>query len=467
MDIHLQFLGAARSVTGSRYLLEANGKRILIDCGLFQERDFQDRNYDPFPVPANSIDTVLLTHAHLDHCGLLPKLVAEGFGGDILGTRASLSIADIIMQDSARIQQEDLRYKLKRLKREGRKPKHPAKALYTVEDAQQTSRQLTPIEMEKDIEIAQGVTARWREAGHILGACSILITVKQNGDVRKILFSGDIGRTNQPILRDPKGFDGADYVITESTYGNRLHEPAADIPGKLERIVNRTVRYGGNIVIPSFAVERTQDLMYHLSHLLKEKRIPPMMVFVDSPMAIKVTEVFKRNAELFDKETRARLEEGDHPVDFKGLVMTRSPDQSKAINNVRGSCIIIAGSGMCTGGRIKHHLKHNISREENTILFVGYQAKGTLGRYILERPDDVRIHGDIQPVRAMITKINGFSGHADRDELFAWLRAMKKPKHIFITHGEKDVAESYGELIEDKLGVNTTVPDYQQRVSLS
>ena len=467
MNIKLHFLGAAQSVTGSRYLVETPNQRILIDCGFFQERDFQHRNWDPFSIDPKTIDKVLLTHAHLDHCGLLPKLVNEGFGGPIHCTPASARIAQIIMEDSARIQEEDMRFKIKRLAREGRKPKHGTEPLYSVEDAKAVARRFEPIRANTCLDLGDGVQACWHEAGHILGACSIVLTITQGDETRTLLFSGDIGREGAPILNDPTLFDEADYVVTESTYGNRFHEPTADIPGKLEDVVNDTIKRGGNLIIPSFAVERSQDILFHLSGLRARKQIPDILVFLDSPMAIKVTQIFRESPQLFDEHTLRLIDEGVHPVDFKGLVLCRSAEQSKAINRIRGSAIIIAGSGMCNGGRVKHHLKNNISRSECTVLFVGYQALGTLGRYILERPKDVRIFGERQKVRARIEKINGFSGHADKGELFDWLSHIKKaPRRVFVTHGEEKVAKSYASHVHRKLGLDTHVPEYREVVEL-
>lgn len=467
MNIKLHFLGAARSVTGSSYLLETPDQRLLIDCGYFQERNFQDRNWDEFPVDPKTIDAVLLTHAHLDHCGLLPKLVKEGFTGPIHCTAASASIAQIIVEDSARIQMEDMKYKVKRMAKNGETPKHGTDPLYTSEDATNTGKYYNRIEANTCVELGDGISACWHEAGHILGACSIKITINQGDETRTILFSGDIGRWDAPILNDPTLFDQADYVLTESTYGNRYHEAVSDIKDKLADAINDTIKRGGNIIIPSFAVERSQDILYYMSELRAEKRIPDVLVFLDSPMAVKVTHVFRENPQLFDEATMQNIEDGIHPVDFKGLVLSRSVAQSKAINRIKGSAIVIAGSGMCTGGRIKHHLKSNISRPESTVLFVGYQAHGTLGRHILEKNDDVRIFGEKYKVRAKIEKINGFSGHADKKELFTWISNLKSaPRRVFVTHGEEKVALHYAEYINEKLGYDTHVPEYREVVEL-
>ena len=467
MEIKLRFFGAAQNVTGSCHLIEANGARILVDCGLYQERDLKTRNWDPFPIPADSVNAVLLTHAHLDHCGRIPKLIKEGFTGPVYATAATTDIAKIIMLDSAHIQEEDIKHKLKRHEREGRTSPFPYEPLYTTEDAEEAVKHLENAPYEKEVQIADGITASFFEAGHIFGSTSIKLKITQGNESRTILFSGDIGRWDVPIIRDPAVIGDADYVLVESTYGNRDHKPVASIPEALAKIVNQTVERGGNIVIPSFAVERTQELLFHLSNLLNEKRIPHLPAYVDSPMAVRVTEVFKRHPELFDDDANAMLNSGQHPCDFPGLEMSRSVDQSKAIKDVKTSAIIIAGSGMCTGGRIKHHLKSNITNPKNTILFVGYQAVGTLGRLILEGIEEIRIHGEKWPVNAQISKINGFSAHADRNELIRWLSGISTPpKKVFVVHGEPDAAQAFAEKISDEKGWPVHVPAYNDEVVL-
>ncbi|MCF7816898.1 MAG: MBL fold metallo-hydrolase [Kiritimatiellales bacterium] len=467
MNIKLNFFGAAKNVTGSCYYVEVNGVRLLIDCGLYQERDFKPRNWADFPVPANTIDAVLLTHAHLDHCGRLPKLVKEGFKGTIYATPATAEIANIIMLDSAHIQEEDVKHKKLRHERSGKTSPFAYEPLYTTEDAEKTNSFFKKVGYKTAIPVGEGITAEFFEAGHVFGSSMIKVTVAQGGETRTILFSGDIGRWNLPIMRDPTQFEQADYVLMESTYGDRTHGEVADIPGELARIINETHQAGGNIIIPSFALERTQELLYHLNNLLKENRIPHLVAFVDSPMAVKITDVFNKHPELYDEVTMAQVNAGDRPYDFPGLTMSRTVDQSKAINQIKGTAIIIAGSGMCTGGRVKHHLKNNIDRPECTILFVGYQAFGTLGRQILEKPETVRIFGEEQPVRARIEKISGFSAHADRDELLRWVSSIKTPpRKVFITHGEASVAASFGEFLHGKTGWNCVVPEYGQEVVL-
>ena len=467
MKIKLSFFGAAQNVTGSCYLVEAGGVRVLIDCGLYQERDFKQRNWDAFPVPPETIDAVLLTHAHLDHCGRLPKLVKDGFRGRIYCTPATAEIAQLIMKDSAFLQEEDIRHKKARHEKQGKTSPFPYEPLYTVADVEKTVPLLTPVRYGIPVPAAGGMTAVFREAGHIFGSAGIRLTAGQDGEARSILFSGDVGRWNMPIINDPAQFDDADYVLVESTYGDRTHGEVKDIPGELARIINETVKAGGNVVIPSFAVERTQELLYHLHALQRADRIPHLFTFVDSPMAISVTEIFKKHAGLFDAETQELLKRGIHPCDLPGLTMSRTVDQSKAINHIKGTAIIIAGSGMCTGGRIKHHLKNNLSRPESTILFVGYQAVGTLGRVIQDQPAEVRIFGEMQPLRARIEKISGFSAHADRDELLRWITALKKPpRRVFITHGEPDAAGAFKKFLTGKTGWNCTVPEYRQEFML-
>jgi len=427
MQIKLNFFGAARNVTGSCYCVEANGSRVLVDCGFYQEREFKHRNWEPFPVPPADVDAVVLTHAHLDHCGLLPKLVREGFRGRIHCTAATEDIAKIVLTDSARIQVEDARHKQRRHEREGRKPPHPVVPLYTVEDADACSSLFDTANYGAACTVADGIEAVFHDAGHILGSSSVELRVRNNGETRKIVFSGDVGRWDSPIIRDPTILEQADYVLVESTYGNRLH----------------------------------------LSELLHRDRIPHLMAFVDSPMAVRVTEVFRRHPELFDEEAVDLMRHGQHPCDFPGLHMSRTVEESKAINHIKGTALIIAGSGMCTGGRIKHHLVNNITREESTVLFVGYQARGTLGRIILEGAEEVRILGQNYPVRARVEKINGFSAHADRDELLKWLSGFERaPRRVFVTHGETEAADSFCELVREKTGWNTSVAEYTQPVVL-
>ncbi len=467
MKIKLSFLGAAQNVTGSRFLVEADGLRVLVDCGLYQERDLRGRNWDPFPIPPKTIDAVLLTHAHLDHCGLLPKLVREGFGGKIYCTAATAEIARIILLDSAHIQEEDAEFKRRRHEREGRKGPYPEIPLYTTADAEKCLPHFSPIKYDQPVRINKAAEAVFRNAGHILGSSIIRLKISQNGEERSILFSGDLGRRDMPIIEDPSEFQQADYVLVESTYGDRVHEKVRDVEDRLADVINATKQAGGNIVIPSFALERSQDLLYHLNELLLADRIPHLMVFLDSPMAIRVTEVFEDHPELFDDDMAERIKKHLSLFTLPGLKMTRSAGESKAINHIKGTVIIIAGSGMCTGGRIKHHLVNNITRPESTILFVGYQAVGTLGRRIAEGVKKVRIQGQEYPVKAKITSIDGFSAHADKNELFHWLSGLRRaPKKVFVVHGEADSANHFRDYVSEKTGWDVSVPEYGDEVVL-
>ncbi|NOX96833.1 MAG: MBL fold metallo-hydrolase [Nitrospirae bacterium] len=463
----IKFLGAAENVTGSRFLVKTGNSQILIDCGLYQEREFQARNWEPFPVPPAGIDNVILTHAHIDHCGYLPKLVREGFRGKVFCTSPTSEIAQIALLDSAKLHEENMEFKRKRHAREGRKSPYPEVPLYTVEDAKNVFPHFKVISYNEEAQISPQIRATFHDAGHILGASMIELKVQEDGKEKTCIFSGDIGRWDKPLLRDPKLFDYADYVFMESTYGNRLHEGKEDSKEKLQRVITNTKEAGGNIIIPTFAIERAQEILFYISQLLREDKIPHLVAFMDSPMAIAVTEVFKNNSDCFDEETKEIIKRGDTPFDFPLLKTTRSVAESKAINYIRGTAIIMSGSGMCTGGRVKHHLVNNISRSESTILFVGYQARGTLGRRILERPETVRILGQMYPVQAGIEKINGFSAHADRDELLRWVSGFKKaPKKIFVVHGEKEVAADFASTLKEKFTSNVIVPEYLEECSL-
>ena len=380
MDIDLTFMGAARGVTGSRYLIEANGVKLLVDCGLYQEREFQHRNWEPFQCSPAELDAVLLTHAHLDHSGLLPKLVNEGFRGRVICTPATADITKIMLIDSAHLQEEDAEFKKKRHAREGKEGHYPAVPLYTVADAEASLRLFAPVEYNQPAIIGNGIEATFHDAGHVLGSSMIKLVFSQGREKRSIVFSGDIGRWDRPMLQDPNVFRKTDYVVMESTYGDRQHEGTEEIGDELVEIVKTAFAAGGNIIVPSFALQRAQEILYYLNILLMEKRIPYLAVYLDSPMAIKIIEVFKQYAELFDDEMKDLIRRHRSPFDFPGLKFVETVDESKTLNEIKGTVMIIAGSGMCTGGRIKHHLANNISRPECTVLFVGYQAAGTLGQ---------------------------------------------------------------------------------------
>lgn len=467
MKMSLRFLGAAGNVTGSRHLLEANGIRILVDCGLYQERQFRSRNWEPFAVAPESINAVLLTHAHLDHCGFLPKLVKDGFSGRIYCTPATAEIAKIILLDSAHLQEEDAEYKRRRHEREGRAGPYPEVPLYTTAEAEASFGLFSPVKYREVVPLGDGVEATFYDAGHVLGSAVIRAKVRRNGQERIIIFSGDIGRPDRPILSDPTVFDEADYVLIESTYGDRVHQATEDINKQMAEVINSTKQAGGNILVPSFALERSQEILYYTNELLLADAIPRLMVFLDSPMAAKVTEVFKDHPELFDEEMTELVSNKESPFNFPGLKVIETTNQSKAINQIRGTVMVIAGSGMCTGGRIKHHLVNNIHRPESTIMFVGYQAVGTLGRRLVQGEKEVRILGRMHPVKAGITQIRGFSAHADRDELFDWLGKLKKaPRRLFVVHGEAESSQSFADYIREKKNWQVMVPNYEQQVVL-
>jgi metallo-beta-lactamase family protein len=468
MQIKLSFLGAAQNVTGSQYLVETDNVGLLVDCGLYQERELKRRNWGPFFFAPKALDAVLLTHAHLDHSGLLPKLVREGFNGPIYCTAATSEITQIMLLDSANLQEEDAEFKRRRHEREGRKGPYPEFPLYTKDDAEAVFPLFSSVKYGDTVKIGDGIEATFYDAGHVLGSSMVKLKIRQGGEERTMLFSGDIGRWGKPILRDPTLFDDADYVIVESTYGDRLLESSQDAANQLAEVINTTVKTGGNIVIPSFALERAQEILYYLNKLLLEGRIPHLTVFVDSPMAVGITEVFQNHPELFDPEMGQLLRQRRSPFDFPGLHLVRTVEGSKAINHIVGSTIIIAGSGMCTGGRIKHHLVNNISRKESTILFVGYQAVGTLGRHIVDGAKEVRILGQRYRVRARIVQLDGFSAHADRDQLVRWLSSLRKPpRRIFVTHGEPNASQHLANLVRSSSGWEMVIPSYKNQVFLN
>jgi metallo-beta-lactamase family protein len=463
----LHFLGANRQVTGSRYCLEVAGQKVMIDCGMFQERKFEERNWDHSPIPAIEVEALLLTHVHIDHCGLLPKFVREGFRGPIHTTRPSAALLEIMLRDSAEIQEEDLKYKQRRHAKEHRTSPHPYQPLYTELDVDKVIPLVVPCGYGEPIQVTPAVTARFFDAGHILGSGMIQIDAIEGTQRRRIVFSGDIGQKDKPILRDPSLLKEADYVVMESTYGDRNHERAGDVETQLARIISETAARGGNVVIPTFAVERAQELIYHIGRLVRAGRIPQLPVFLDSPMAVDVTGIYHRFHDYADEDLLAMVNSNQPPLRFPSLTMTRTADESKRINQIQEPCVIMASSGMCNAGRIKHHLRNNIGRPQATILFVGHQGQGTLGRLILDGLKHVRIHGQSYEVRAKIDKIYGFSGHADHDGLMRWIsHFQKRPRKVFLTHGEEQVALGLAAEIEAKLGLSVEVPQYRQAVEL-
>ncbi len=457
----IRFLGANRQVTGSCYLIEHDNRRILVDCGMFQERKYVSRNWSEFPVDPTSIDMILVTHAHLDHVGRLPRLTRQGFSGKIIGTAPTRDLADIVLEDAAGIQEEDAAYKRKRHRKEGRTGPHPVEPLFDRTDARDTMDQFHAVSYEQTVDLGGGMQATFHDAGHILGSSMIKI-VYGTSPARTLLFSGDIGQRGKPIIRDPTFFDEADFVIMESTYGDRDHREEGPIEDQLVSIINDTANAGGHLLIPTFAIERAQELMYYIGRLVRTERVPNVRVFLDSPMAVDVTDVFRMHRDYMDAETWALINSGEPPLRFPGLKLVRATAESKAINNVTAPCIIMAGSGMCTAGRIKHHLVRHVGRRQSTVLFAGYQAAGTLGRELLSGQEEVRIHGKKYQVAARMAQLHGLSAHADRSDLTEWLgRLNEPPSKVFLTHGDEDAAQSLSHMLRENGIADVIVPEYE------
>lgn len=454
----LSFLGAAREVTGSCHCIEACGKKILIDCGLRQGSDDFDNHTLSF-ISAD-IDYVILTHAHIDHSGRIPLMVKLGFRGKVLSTGATASLSEIMLRDSAHIQEFEAEWKNRKGKRAGLEPVEP---LYTIEDAIKASTMLEPYNYDEIIDVCTGISIRFTDVGHLLGSASIEMWITENEVSRKIVFSGDIGNLEQPILKDPQYISHADYVVMESTYGDRNHTGVADYKDNLVKVIEKTFDKGGNVIIPSFAVGRTQELLYFLREIKEKglvKKYPNFPVYIDSPLAIESTQIFGENTVgYYDNEAMGLIYDGINPLSFDGLHTAVTSDESRAINFKGKSKVIISASGMCEAGRIKHHLKHNLWRKDSSIVFVGYQAEGTLGRTILDGAKQVKIFGEEIEVKASIIRIEGMSGHADRTGLINWISAFKqKPQKLFVVHGEENIAVNFARLLSDSLELDAFAP---------
>ena len=452
----IKFCGAASGVTGSCHLLQTDKHRVLLDCGQFQGGKAQEAlNAEPFPFDPTEVEAVLLSHAHIDHCGRLPLLVKRGFTGKIYCTSATADLLKVMLEDSGYIHEKDAEWQSKRNRRAGKPPVEP---LYTFADAQATLDYVVPVEYDQLIKLNDEMRFVFNDAGHILGSAITELWVTEGEKEMKLVFTGDLGMTDRPILRDPTIIKKADCVIMETTYGSRNHTDNTMDVRKLIEIIVKTTRRGGNAVIPSFAVGRTQELIYELNRYYEEhneysKDLEHLMVYVDSPMATTATEVFRRNAQVFDEETRSYILKGDDPLMFKNLRFTRSTEESQALNFDPSPKVIISASGMCEAGRIRHHLKHNLWNPKSSIIFVGYQAEGSLGRALVEGKKDVTLFGEEIHVEAEIYNLEGFSGHADQNGLFAWLASFQKaPKQVFLVHGEKESKEVFAELVHEKLG---------------
>ena len=455
----LSFIGAAHEVTGSCHLLEANGKHILIDCGMEQGADLYENQ--ELPVTAGEIDYILLTHAHIDHSGLVPLMCKHGFKGEIVTTFATADLCNIMLRDSAHIQEFEAEWRNRKAKRSGAELYEP---LYTTEDAIAAIELLAPVDYGQRIQLCEGIEVRFTDIGHLLGSASIEVWVTEGPFSRKIVFSGDVGNIDQPILKDPSYTKDADYIVIESTYGNRVHsEEKPDYLGEFTRILRETFLQGGNVVIPSFAVGRTQEMLYFIREIKEQNLLPEFPhfdVYVDSPLAIEATSVFTKNGRsCYDEEALALVEKGINPLVFPGLKLSVSSDDSKLINFDENPKVIISASGMCEAGRIRHHLKHNLWRKECTILFVGYQAHGTLGRKLIDGASTVKLFGENIEVSARIESLKGVSGHADMNGLLDWLRGFEsKVQHVFVVHGEDEVTDEFAQTVRDTFGWEAFAP---------
>ena len=454
----LTFLGAAHEVTGSCTLLEACGKHILIDCGMEQGADIYE-NCD-LPIAPSQIDAICLTHAHIDHSGKIPAMVAQGYRGPIYATEAARRLCNIMLRDSAHIQEFEAEWRNRKAKRSGGPAYVP---MYTMNDAVQALSQFDAYHYGNPVEIFDGITMTFSDAGHLLGSASICFEITENGETRRVLFSGDLGNTARPLIRDPQSPPDADYVIIESTYGDRVHGVRPDYVSQLTEIMQSTFDQGGNLVIPAFAVGRTQELLY-LIRVIKEQRLlrghEDFLVYVDSPLAVEATKIYQDGlVEYYDEETLAMVNQGINPIVFPGLRLSITSDDSKAINYESTPKVILSASGMCEAGRIRHHLKHNLWRGDSTILFVGYQSEGTVGRKLIDGADSVRLFGEEIAVHARIATLAGISGHADRDMMLSWLGAMANPpRQIFVNHGEDSVTDLFAQTIEQQLKISAIAP---------
>ena len=454
----LTFIGASHEVTGSCTLIDACGKQILVDCGMEQGGDIYENC--EIPVASSEIDAILLTHAHIDHSGMIPKMVKDGFSGPVYSTEATKRLCNIMLLDSAHIQEQEAEWQNRKAERAGTMKYEP---IYTVSDAEESLKQFRGFGYNQSIDIFDGISIKFTDAGHLLGSSGIHITITENGETRTILFSGDLGNVDRPLIRNPQLPPNADYVVIESTYGDRIHGERPDYISQLTKIMQETFSKGGNLVIPSFAIGRTQELLY-LFRIIKEQGLikghENFLVYVDSPLAVEATKIYQDNLMgYYDEETIALVKQGINPISFPGLRLSVTTEESRAINFDLIPKVIISASGMCEAGRIRHHLKHNLWKENSTILFVGYQAEGTFGRKLINGAKHVSLFGEDIQVNARIESIVGISGHADRDMLLGWLGSMEKPpKKVFVNHGDDLVCDAFSQTIYNKLKFTATAP---------
>ncbi len=460
------FCGAAGTVTGSSYLVETSSGRFLVDCGMFQgPKEIRELNHHDFIFNPGNLDFVLLTHAHIDHSGLIPKLCKSGFKKEIYATKATVELCGIVLPDSGHIQEMEIEWRNRKHQRAGVPLEEP---LYTAAEASSCLAQFKAKQYSEEFEPIPGVRVRFWDAGHILGSAIVEVLISENGTTTKIVFSGDLGQKNQPIIEDPTPIANADYLLIESTYGNRMHEDQDQKIDLLRKIITEAVKSGGNLVIPAFAVGRTQDLLYYIKGLLRNGQIPRIPVYIDSPMAVSVTEIYRNNPDCYDEETCELFVAHESPFEFPNLHFIRSTEESKQLNATAKGAIIISANGMCEAGRILHHLKHNLWRPESHILFVGYQAEETLGRRLLEGARVVKIMGEEVNVQAKVHSIGGFSAHADQAGLLDWLDGfIKKPRGLFIVHGENSAQKEFATIIKQRFNIDPLIPRWGERFVLN
>lgn len=463
----IRFLGAARSVTGSMHLLQVNGKQVLLDCGLFQGRraETYERNRN-FPFDPSSIDAVVLSHAHIDHAGNLPNLVKQGFHGPIFCTPATADLCRIMLLDSAHIQEKDAEFVSKK---HAKKKLPPVEPIYSVDDVQPALDLLTEISYHISFDVVDGVSAKFFDAGHILGSASIHLTIKEaKGREKHVGFSGDVGRPNMPILCNPEFMGNVDALICESTYGGRVHASADEMPNKFLEVIQRTIHRGGKIIIPSFSVGRTQDIVYQMNILKNEGKLPDIPVFVDSPLSTNATDVFRKHPECFDEETLELMKHDDDVFGFDRLHYIRDAEESKKLNDRKEPCMIIAASGMCEAGRIVHHLYNNIENPVNTVMIVGYQAEHTLGRRIVERQPEVSIFGEVKKLNCEVVVMNSFSAHADKNELRNYVENFDRDvlHNIFLVHGDVDQAQKFSATLMERKFKNVHIPERGEKFEM-
>ncbi|MBN2032085.1 MAG: MBL fold metallo-hydrolase [Deltaproteobacteria bacterium] len=463
--VRVTCLGGAGTVTGSCYLVECvQGKKVLVDCGLFQgNKQMDERNRQEWGFDPKQINTLFLTHAHIDHSGKIPKLVKDGFQGQIITSPPTAELCGIMLLDAAHIQEMDAEWQTRKNKRRARSEIQP---LYTTEDAEAAIKLLRPVERDQVIEPEPGIRVRLRNAGHILGSSILEMWVEENGSTLKVVFSGDLGKKNQIILKDSHEIFDADYLFLESTYGNRLHRTFEASKAELLEAIQYAVTNHEKVIIPAFAVERTQEILYVLGEFHREGRLPDIPIFLDSPLAIKATQVFRNNKKYYDEEALALVDQGFDPFDMPNLRSTETTQQSMAINQEQGSAIIIAGSGMCTAGRIKHHLKHNLWREGTSLVIVGFQAQGTTGRRIVDGAKQVKIFGENVAVKAKVFTIGGFSAHADQGDLLEWVGHFESDPRVFLVHGESIASETLAGKIEEAYKLKVHIPRWKERLVL-